>query len=46
MEDKIMTDTNKKANIKEQPKKKFNKTWQAILDHQGDIKVVESGLFL
>lgn len=41
-----MADKNKETTIKEQPKKKVNKTWQAILDHQGDIKVVEPGLFL
>ncbi len=26
--------------------KKTNKTWAAIMAHQGDIKVLQSGLFL
>lgn len=34
-----------KKETKEQPKK-VNKTWLAILAHQGDVKVVEPGLFL
>lgn len=34
------------AKVKVETKKKVNKTWQAILDHQGDIKVVKQDLFL
>lgn len=35
-----------KNNNKQEEVKKTNKTWAAIMAHQGDIKVLQSGLFL
>jgi hypothetical protein len=31
---------------KTEQKKKVNKTWAAILAHQGDIQIIQKGLFL
>ena len=33
-------------NKQEEEVNKTNKTWAAIMAHQGDIKVLQSGLFL
>ena len=35
-----------KNNKKQEEVKKTNKTWAAIIAHQGDIQVLQSGLFL
>lgn len=40
----MMDIENKKE--KNTAEKKTNKTWAAILAHQGEIKVVQKGLFL
>lgn len=34
------------TNNKQEEVKKTDKTWAAIMAHQGDIKVLQSGLFL
>ena len=46
MEKKISKKNVKKQSKADEEKRKYNKTWEAILNHQGALIVTEPGLFL
>ncbi|MGP1621841.1 MAG: hypothetical protein ACTTGX_05140 [Candidatus Cryptobacteroides sp.] len=46
MEKKISKKNVKKQSKADEEKRKYNKTWEAILNHQGAFIVTEPGLFL